>query len=223
MPPASPAVILVLRKKSRIEVLPWSTWPMMVTMGGRFLRRSSGSSTGASGSLMTSSTLWKPLSLSRFSRSKVKPWISQILAAISGSSGWLGAGKTPILIRSAMMLNGLSPRRAASSGTRIGGLMTMSFGSSENFSSGMRCLRRRGDGGRLPSAGAARGALTMAGSSRSRILEIEPRTFLPAAAGLRTLGFFSSEKRSSASLLALSSLLGAGGDDLGFFALALTA
>ena len=35
MPPASPAATLVMRMASRREVLPWSTWPMMVTTGGR--------------------------------------------------------------------------------------------------------------------------------------------------------------------------------------------
>src|SRR5579883_2551541 len=35
MPPASPSVTLVLRIASSSDVLPWSTWPMMVTTGGR--------------------------------------------------------------------------------------------------------------------------------------------------------------------------------------------
>ena len=34
MPPASPAATLVERMASSSEVLPWSTWPMMVTTGG---------------------------------------------------------------------------------------------------------------------------------------------------------------------------------------------
>ena len=40
MPPASPATTLVLRMASSSEVLPWSTWPMMVTTGGRGTRSS---------------------------------------------------------------------------------------------------------------------------------------------------------------------------------------
>ena len=44
MPPASPAVTWVLRMQSSREVLPWSTWPMMVTTGGRGSRFSSESS-----------------------------------------------------------------------------------------------------------------------------------------------------------------------------------
>ena len=35
MPPASPDTTLVERMASSSEVLPWSTWPMMVTTGGR--------------------------------------------------------------------------------------------------------------------------------------------------------------------------------------------
>ena len=35
MPPASPLTTLVWRIASSSEVLPWSTWPMMVTTGGR--------------------------------------------------------------------------------------------------------------------------------------------------------------------------------------------
>ena len=35
MPPASPAATSVLRSASSSEVLPWSTWPMTVTTGGR--------------------------------------------------------------------------------------------------------------------------------------------------------------------------------------------
>ena len=38
MPPASPETTLVLRMASSSEVLPWSTWPMMVTTGGRGCR-----------------------------------------------------------------------------------------------------------------------------------------------------------------------------------------
>ena len=35
MPPASPAATSVSRIASSSEVLPWSTWPMIVTTGGR--------------------------------------------------------------------------------------------------------------------------------------------------------------------------------------------
>ena len=35
MPPASPAATSVSRMASSSDVLPWSTWPMIVTTGGR--------------------------------------------------------------------------------------------------------------------------------------------------------------------------------------------
>ena len=38
MPPASPATTLVWRMASSSDVLPWSTWPMMVTTGARGFR-----------------------------------------------------------------------------------------------------------------------------------------------------------------------------------------
>ena len=40
MPPASPETTLALRMASSSDVLPWSTWPMMVTTGGRGCRSS---------------------------------------------------------------------------------------------------------------------------------------------------------------------------------------
>ena len=39
MPPASPPTTLVERMASSSEVLPWSTWPMMVTTGARGVQR----------------------------------------------------------------------------------------------------------------------------------------------------------------------------------------
>ena len=56
MPPASPATTSVSRIASSSEVLPWSTWPMIVTTGGRSIRSSSASS--YSGSTSTSSAAW---------------------------------------------------------------------------------------------------------------------------------------------------------------------
>ena len=40
MPPASPAATSVWRIASSSDVLPWSTWPMIVTTGGRSTRSS---------------------------------------------------------------------------------------------------------------------------------------------------------------------------------------
>ncbi len=48
MPPASPATTLVWRILSSSRVLPWSTWPMTVTIGGRGRKSSSRSSSSSS-------------------------------------------------------------------------------------------------------------------------------------------------------------------------------
>ena len=48
IPPASPATTLALRIWSSNDVLPWSTWPIMVTMGERNCRSSSLSSSSSS-------------------------------------------------------------------------------------------------------------------------------------------------------------------------------
>ena len=56
IPPASPAATSVFRIASSSEVLPWSTWPMIVTTGGRSTSSSSGSSN--TGSATVSSSEW---------------------------------------------------------------------------------------------------------------------------------------------------------------------
>mmetsp|Transcript_20521 Transcript_20521/g.69558 ORF Transcript_20521/g.69558 Transcript_20521/m.69558 type:complete len:299 (-) Transcript_20521:684-1580(-) len=45
MPPCSPAATRVDRSASRSDVLPWSTWPMIVTTGARGMRSASSSKT----------------------------------------------------------------------------------------------------------------------------------------------------------------------------------
>ncbi len=57
MPPASPAATSVSRIASSSEVLPWSTWPMIVTTGGRSTM--SASSSSKTGSTSTSSAAWR--------------------------------------------------------------------------------------------------------------------------------------------------------------------
>src|SRR4051795_5942266 len=56
MPPASPLTTFVSRMASSSDVLPWSTWPMIVTTGGRSTRSSSASS--KVGSSSTASSAW---------------------------------------------------------------------------------------------------------------------------------------------------------------------
>ena len=75
MPPASPAATLDLRMTSSSEVLPWSTWPMMVTTGARGLRSSGLSSTSSSTFFSTAWTTPSPFA--RFSTSNLKPYFAQ--------------------------------------------------------------------------------------------------------------------------------------------------
>ena len=56
IPPASPAATSVSRIASSSEVLPWSTWPMIVTTGARSTSSSSASSN--TGSAISSSSEW---------------------------------------------------------------------------------------------------------------------------------------------------------------------
>ena len=72
MPPASPATTSVSRIASSSEVLPWSTWPMIVTTGGRSIRSSSASSN--TGSTSTSSAAWT-ISIC-LSNSSASTWIA---------------------------------------------------------------------------------------------------------------------------------------------------
>ena len=76
MPPASPSTTFALRMASRREVLPWSTWPMMVTTGGRGSRSSS----------VSGSSSWRPSSTSdSATRLTVWPSSSAMICAVSAS------------------------------------------------------------------------------------------------------------------------------------------
>ena len=80
IPPASVSTTLALRIASRSVVLPWSTWPMIVTTGGRGTR-SAGSSSIASGSSSSSSACL--IVISRFSsaaRSSTSSSVSDCVA-----------------------------------------------------------------------------------------------------------------------------------------------
>ncbi len=57
IPPASPATTSLSRILSRSEVLPWSTWPMTVTTGGRCCRSTALSSNSPRASPTISSSL----------------------------------------------------------------------------------------------------------------------------------------------------------------------
>ena len=78
MPPASPGATPVWRMASSNEVLPWSTWPMTVTTGGRGFRSSSESwyTTAYSSSGDTTRTL-RPMSSAMSSiSSSLMVWVS---------------------------------------------------------------------------------------------------------------------------------------------------
>ena len=105
MPPASPLTTLVLRMASSSEVLPWSTWPMMVTTGGR-------------GSRCSSASVWpmKPSSTSASdTRLGVWPNSVTISSAVSASITSLILCISPCAISSLMTSTDRSVMRLASS------------------------------------------------------------------------------------------------------------
>ena len=105
MPPASPLTTLVLRMASSSEVLPWSTWPMMVTTGGR-------------GSRYSSASVWpmKPSSTSASdTRLGVWPNSVTISSAVSASITSLILCISPCAISSLMTSTDRSVMRLASS------------------------------------------------------------------------------------------------------------
>jgi hypothetical protein len=81
MPPASVSITRVSLMASRSEVLPWSTCPMTVTIGGR--STSFEASSGASSMAVTSST---------GAASTFMPMESATSRAASMSTGWLMLG-----------------------------------------------------------------------------------------------------------------------------------
>ena len=110
MPPASPATTLVLRIASSSEVLPWSTWPMMVTTGGRGRRLPASSPEACT---ITSSTSDSETRLTRWPNS------STISAAVSASMVWFCVAMMPFCIRVLTTAATRSAMRLASSCTVI--------------------------------------------------------------------------------------------------------
>src|SRR5665213_3227151 len=109
MPPASPETTSVERSASSSEVLPWSTWPMMVTIGGR-----DSSVSGASSSPL------RPTSTSA-SETRLILWPNSAAtsSAVSGSMVWLIVAITPIFISALMTSTLRSAMRLANSWTVI--------------------------------------------------------------------------------------------------------
>ncbi len=105
MPPASPAATSVSRIASSSDVLPWSTWPMIVTTGGRWIRSSSASSN--SGSSSTSSAAWTiSICLSNS---------SAITCTASSDSVWVSVAISPSCISFLMISGTGTPRYSATS------------------------------------------------------------------------------------------------------------
>ena len=105
IPPASPATTLAWRIASRSDVLPWSTWPMIVTIGGR--GTGAPSSSGRSNSPSSTSEL--------ATRLTVWPISSAISSAVSASSTSVSVTMRPWRIRSLITSTARSDMRAASS------------------------------------------------------------------------------------------------------------
>ena len=139
MPPASPETTLVLRMASRSEVLPWSTWPMMVTTGGRGSMVSS-----------TSGVSKRPSSTSdSATRFTVWPSSSATSCAVSASIASVILSSWPCFIRRRITSTARSDMRFASSWIVIvSGTMTsrasFSFGSAARLPV-RRCMRRRNE------------------------------------------------------------------------------
>ena len=177
MPPASPAVTLVLRMASRMLVLPWSTWPMTQTTGGRATRSASLSSswTNSRSSMVT----WT--SCSTLARNS-----SAIRAAVSKSITSLMACISPICMHLAMTLLACCLRRAASSPMVISSGMETFSCALRAFSSWMRCIR---------SASVSR--LPFWNCWRWRWVRWLNFCLLPCGVGLRRFSVFLVEARSS--------------------------
>ena len=105
MPPASPAATSVSRMASSSDVLPWSTWPMIVTTGGRAARSSSASSN--SGSASTSSAAW---TISIFLSNS-----SAITCTASSVSVWVSVAISPSCISFLITSGTGTPRYSATS------------------------------------------------------------------------------------------------------------
>ena len=94
MPPASRATTLVRRIVSSSRVLPWSTWPMTVTTGGRGFRSASSCSSSLSRSM---SNCWSS-SLSSSSAETIlmfQPISSPRIWNVDSSSDWVAVAISP--------------------------------------------------------------------------------------------------------------------------------
>ena len=175
MPPASPAVTLVLRMASRMEVLPWSTWPITTTTGGRSTRSAAASSSCTN--RRSSMETWTSCSTLAWNSSAMR-------AAVSKSTTSLMACISPIIMNFLMTSLAFFFSRVASSPTVISSGIIIFSWALRAFSSWMRCRRS-------------------ASVSRRRwywlrfLLRLLNFSFLPLGAFLRLLGMLRLSARSS--------------------------
>src|ERR1043166_3106129 len=145
IPPASPAATSVSRIASSSEVLPWSTWPMIVTTGGRSVRSSSESENcGSCGSSSAAVTI-----------SSLRSYSSAIALIDSSVRVWVRVAISPIVISFLITSAGARPRLSATSRTVAPELTLVASGSAGSSalgggssSSGRRRLPPRRRGGR---------------------------------------------------------------------------
>ena len=97
MPPASPATTLASRILSSSFVLPWSTWPMIVMIGGRETASASSSSSRSS----TPRSSWSATSCSSpgLTRRIVASIDSANSSICSSLSDWVAVTISPICMR----------------------------------------------------------------------------------------------------------------------------
>src|ERR1700759_4831930 len=111
MPPASPDTTSVLRRASSSEVLPWSTWPMTVTTGGRDCMCDASSASPLRPSSTSDSA----------TRLTVWPYSAATSSAVSASITSFAVAMWPFFIRTLMMSTERRAMRLASklTGTKI--------------------------------------------------------------------------------------------------------
>src|SRR5438445_606596 len=116
IPPASPAATRVLRMASRIEVLPWSTWPRTVTIGGRgtsLVGSSLATEKSSSREVVTTSPAPPEDSTATTSSlltgSTVNPNSSDTISAVEKSMTWLMVARIFDAISFLMTSTGLTP------------------------------------------------------------------------------------------------------------------
>ena len=112
MPPCSVAVTFDSRIASSRLVLPWSTWPMIVTTGGRFW--SFDSSSSIVGRPVARSTATSACSAWCASTAS-NPMSVATIAAVSKSMTWLIEAMTPFFMSSLMTSTGDTAMRSPSS------------------------------------------------------------------------------------------------------------